>query len=76
MAIIWFILAMYFVGITAALATEVYEHKDMLANSTENIRNEAEKISDSFNLIPLLTLVSLVGLWVVYVCVFLRVALC
>ena len=77
LTILWFVLALLLVGTAAALAAEVYEYRNILANFTANIPcDSTDIVEDStlsyhFNLIPMLALGSMVILWMVYVCVFL-----
>ena len=77
LTILWFVLALLLVGTAAALAAEVYEYRNILANFTADIPcDSTDIVEDStlsyhFNLIPMLALGSMVILWIVYVCVFL-----
>lgn len=73
---LWFILALLFVGIAAALATEVFEYRRILASfkkdrPCDDDMPNVPKVPYHFNIIPLLALASMVVLWVVHVCVFL-----
>lgn len=79
LTIIWFVLAMFFVGVTAALATEVYEHSQVIANFTSDLPCKEESMDTlpyHYNIIPLLALSSMILVWLVYLCLFLVNACC
>lgn len=80
-ALLWWTLCMYFFGIAAALATEVFENSHLVA-SLGNATDEAhpsmsvlcvgteEYLEVPNNLVPLWALTSMVLLWVLYIGVF------
>lgn len=57
---LWIVLCLYFIGITSSLATEIYEHRNTVANFTEI----------STQNFPVYTLGSMVLLWIGYILVF------
>ncbi len=74
--VLWFILAMVFVGTVVFLAVETYETKDFLIHKNRDNCSSQAKNGDyyfphHYQVLPLLTLGSMILLGLVYVCVFL-----
>lgn len=79
-ALLWWTLCAYFFGIAAALATEVYENRRLIA-TLENATNEdhpsmsvwcggGDYLEVPNNMVPLWALISMALLWVMYLGVF------
>ena len=74
---VWFILALFFVGVLTALATEVYENSDVLIYNKTCDPGEDHFLSHNYyNLIPLMMLGGMTLVWLVHVCLFFITCCC
>lgn len=81
-ALLWWTLCLYFMGVATALATEVYEQSDLIAtlgNATSkndyyrSMSVECEggdTLEVPNNMVPLWALGSMAFLWLLYICIF------
>ena len=69
---LWIVLCLYFVGVTSALSTELYEHNFFIFfNSIDDRCKFNESFRDKFHrIIPVLSLGSMIAMWVFYVTIF------